>query len=171
MKYLIKSMIAAISAIILLMILVIWVVIPYEVKEANMTPTLHPHDRLIVNKISPRYGLHHEDIVVYQVDHQYRVGRVIGEPGQSVEFQNGQLQLDHTPVAEPYLLKHDSATWSLKSLPGSESDIIPPNRYLVLNDQRRDRQDSRQFGLIEKSNIEGTIAIRYFPFDSIKTYF
>lgn len=137
-----------------------------------MDTTLQPHDRLLVNKIAPRYnGIHHQYIVVYYAEGQYRVGRVIGEPGQSVEFQKGQLYLDHTPVTESYVNQQDQQSWSLKSLPNSESDIIPPNSYLILNDRRDDDVDSRNFGLIRKSTIEGKLWIRYYPFDRITTHF
>lgn len=166
---------ALISALVVLAVLVLFVVIPYEVKHQNMDTTLQPHDRLLVNKIAPRYnGIHHQDIVVYYAEGQYRVGRVIGEPGQSVEFQKGQLYLDHTPVTESYVNQQDQQSWSLKSLkslPNSESDIIPPNSYLILNDRRDDDVDSRNFGLIRKSTIEGKLWIRYYPFDRITTHF
>ncbi|EHT3604530.1 signal peptidase I [Staphylococcus pseudintermedius] len=172
MKFLIKMTFALISALVVLAVLVLFVVISYEVKHQNMDTTLQPHDRLLVNKIAPRYnGIHHQDIVVYYAEGQYRVGRVIGEPGQSVEFQNGQLYLDHTPVTESYVNQQDQRSWSLKSLPNSESDIIPPNSYLILNDRRDDDVDSRNFGLIRKSTIEGKLWIRYYPFDRITTHF
>ncbi|ELD8143502.1 signal peptidase I [Staphylococcus pseudintermedius] len=175
MKFLIKMTFALISALVVLAVLVLFVVIPYEVKHQNMDTTLQPHDRLLVNKIAPRYnGIHHQDIVVYYAEGQYRVGRVIGEPGQSVEFQKGQLYLDHTPVTESYVNQQDQQSWSLKSLkslPNSESDIIPPNSYLILNDRRDDDVDSRNFGLIRKSTIEGKLWIRYYPFDRITTHF
>lgn len=172
LKFLIKMTFAAISAFIILAVIVLFVVIPYEVKNQNMATTLQPHDRVLVNKLAPRFdGIHHQDIVVYQAAGQYRVGRVIGEPGQSVEFQKGQLRLDHSPVSESYVKQQDKETWSLKSLPNSESDIIPPNTYLILNDRRNDGADSREFGLIKKSNIEGNLWIRYYPFDRITTHF
>ncbi|HEC2146725.1 TPA: signal peptidase I [Staphylococcus delphini] len=172
MKFLIKMTFALISALVVLAVLVLFVVIPYEVKHQNMDTTLQPHDRLLVNKLAPRYnGIQHQDIVVYYADGQYRVGRVIGEAGQSVEFQKGQLYLNHTPVTESYVNQQDQRSWSLKSLPNSESDIIPPNTYLILNDRRDDGVDSRKFGLIEKSTIEGKLWIRYYPFDRITTHF
>ncbi|WP_180706947.1 signal peptidase I [Staphylococcus intermedius] len=172
MKFLLKMTFALMSAMVVLAVIVLLVVIPYEVKHQNMDTTLQPHDRLLVNKLAPRFnGIHHQDIVVYRVDQQYRVGRVIGEPGQSVEFQNGDLYLDHTPVKESYVHQQDHKSWSLKSLPNSESDIIPPNTYLILNDQRYDGADSRTFGLIKKSNIEGKLWLRYYPFDRITTHF
>lgn len=172
MKFLIKMTCAAISAFVILAVIVLFVVIPYEVKNQNMATILQPNDRLLVNKLAPRFdGIHHKDIVVYQAADQYRVGRVIGEPGQSVEFQKGQLRLDHSPVSESYVNQQDKETWSLKSLPNSESDIIPPNTYLILNDCRDNGDDSRKLGLIKKSNIEGKLWIRYYPFDKITTHF
>lgn len=172
LKLLVKSMLAVFSAIVVLVILVLWIVIPYEVNDNNMEPTLKPNDRLLINKLAPRFNhIQHEDMIVYQADHQFYVGRVIGAPGQSVEYKKGQLYLDHTPVSESYLQTDDTATWSLNSLPNSESDIIPPNHYLVLNDVRGNKQDSRTFGLIDNAKVEGTIGLRYYPFDRMTTYF
>lgn len=66
-------------------------------------------------------------------------------------------------MTESYVNQQDQQSWSLKSLPNSESDIIPPNSYLILNDRRDDDVDSRNFGLIRKSTIEGKLWIRYYP--------
>ena len=36
-------------------------------------------------------------------------------------------------------------------------------QYLVLNDNRRNTDDSRKFGLIEKDQIKGVISFRLYP--------
>ena len=48
-------------------------------------------------------------------------------------------------------------------------DIIPPNYYFVMGDNRGLSLDSRynQIGLIKKSDIVGTVSIRIFPFSKI----
>ncbi|CAD7360308.1 MULTISPECIES: signal peptidase I [Staphylococcus] len=168
MKFLIRTVFAGLLAWGILALLILFVAIPYQVKTPAMQPTLHPNDRLIVNKIATRFNdIKHADIVVYKNKNQYHIGRVIGKPGQSVVYHNGQLQLDNTPVAEPYLRHHYQASWSLRSLPHAESDIIPPNAYLILNDDRGQQNDSRKIGLINKSDIEGKVFMRYYPFDNI----
>lgn len=172
MRATIRTLIALLLAIGVISFLVLFIVIPYQVEEDNMAPTFQQDDRLILNKLAPRLNiLHHGDVIVYQHEGQYRLGRLIGEPGRSVVFNSGQLELDNRPVEEPYASEKDNQSWSAETLPKTQSDIIPPQSYIVLNDQRQNKEDSRTFGLIRKEDIEGSVLLRYFPFDRLTVNF
>ncbi|MDN5695829.1 MAG: signal peptidase I, partial [Staphylococcus equorum] len=60
---------------------------------------------------------------------------------------------------------------SLRNIQQSEGDIIPPNAYFVLNDNRENKQDSRTTGFIQKEDIIGNVSLRYFPFEKFTVNF
>ncbi|HHK0080224.1 TPA: signal peptidase I, partial [Streptococcus pyogenes] len=43
--------------------------------------------------------------------------------------------------------------------------VIPSGKYLLLNDNRQNKNDSREFGLIDKSQIKGVITFKILPLD------
>lgn len=53
--------------------------------------------------------------------------------------------------------------FSIGTLTDNKQTKIKKGQYLVLNDNRRDTEDSRKFGLIEKDQIKGVISFRVYP--------
>lgn len=51
-----------------------------------------------------------------------------------------------------------------------DSILLGPDQYFVLGDNRISSSDSRLWGPVKKSDIEGRILLRYFPLKSIKFY-
>ena len=48
-------------------------------------------------------------------------------------------------------------------LTGSDTKKISKDSYLILNDNRQDTKDSREFGLISSNQIKGVISFRIAP--------
>jgi len=53
--------------------------------------------------------------------------------------------------------------WSLQTLTDSKTRKIPKDSYLILNDNRQNTRDSREFGLITSKQIQGVISFRISP--------
>ena len=51
----------------------------------------------------------------------------------------------------------------LSELKGTKAGRVPSDTYLVLNDNRGDTEDSREFGYIHKNQIEGVVNLRLYP--------
>ena len=47
-------------------------------------------------------------------------------------------------------------------------ETIPDDYYLVLGDNRANSMDSRDFGLVKKSDIVGKASVRIWPLNKIK---
>lgn len=129
-----------------------------------MVPTLLDGDIMILDKIGCRInGLKRFDIVVIKYNNEKIIKRVIGLPGDYIEYKDNILYVNGKIIKEEY--KRDiTNNFSLKDL-GYEK--IPENKYLVLGDNRGISKDSRIIGLIDKEDIEGYTGIIVLPFKRI----
>ena len=123
-----------------------------------MVPTLLDGDIMILDKIGYRInGLKRFDIVVIKYNNEKIIKRVIGLPGDYIEYKDNILYVNGKEIKEEY--KRDiTNNFSLKDL-GYEK--IP------LGDNRSISKDSRIIGLIDKEDIEGYTGIIVFPFKRI----
>ncbi|UXR70093.1 MULTISPECIES: signal peptidase I [unclassified Staphylococcus] len=169
-------------ALLIVGLLYTFIIRPYNVQGDSMDPTLKDGDRLIVNKIGKTLGhLDNGNVIVFHADESADyVKRIIGKPGDHVEYKNDQLYLNGKKVDEPYLaynLKHktyDEITGPLNSqdLQGSDGKYkIPKDKYLVLGDNREVSKDSRTIGLIDKDQIVGKVSLRFWPVSDFKFNF
>ncbi|MBZ8176116.1 signal peptidase I [Staphylococcus delphini] len=169
-------------ALLIVGLLYAFVIKPYNIKGDSMDPTLKDGERVIVNKIGKTLGhLDNGNVIVFHADetNDY-VKRIIGKPGDHVVYKDDQLYLNGKKVDEPYLdynLKHKTyeqitGSFDSKDLPGSNGqEQIPKDKYLVLGDNREVSKDSRAFGLIDKDQIVGKVAFRFWPLSEFKINF
>jgi signal peptidase I len=138
---------------------------PFYVKGASMEPTFLDHEYLIIDELSYRFRPPERgEIVVfrYPVDpSQFFIKRVIGLPGETVEFSDGQVRIsnhDHPNgivLQEPYL---NGVTTQ-----GEKKITLGPDEYVVLGDNRGESLDSRVFGPVKKELIVGRVWLRGLP--------
>ncbi|MEJ7541876.1 signal peptidase I [Staphylococcus intermedius] len=169
-------------ALLIVGLLYAFVIKPYNIKGDSMDPTLKDGERVIVNKLGKTLGhLDNGNVIVFHADetNDY-VKRIIGKPGDHVVYKDDQLYLNGKKVDEPYLdynLKHKTyeqitGSFDSKDLPGSNGEAqIPKDKYLVLGDNREVSKDSRAFGLIDKDQIVGKVAFRFWPLSEFKINF
>nr|MCR5483032.1 signal peptidase I [Bacilli bacterium] len=93
---------------------------------------------------------------------KYMIKRVIGLPGDKVEFINNKLYINDQEYSESYL-NEDTKTDDF-SITTFGVDKIPDDKYLVLGDNRSDSLDSRKYGFIDKKNITGKVWFKIFHF-------
>lgn len=160
-----KDTIKYIILIIVVLVLALYVVSLQQVVGPSMSPTLTNNDILILDKLSYRFkSIKRGDIVsVYYADTKYLIKRVVGLPGETIEFKDSILYINGEPHKENYL-NGDVKTndFSLNDL---GFDKIPEDMYLVLGDNRGDSLDSRdpKVGLIPKKNVIGQVRLQIWP--------
>ncbi|MEQ6029197.1 signal peptidase I [Staphylococcus saccharolyticus] len=153
----------------------------YTVKGESMHPTFEDKNRVIVNRISKTLNhIESGDVVIFHATKsEDYIKRLIGKPGDTVQYKKDQLYLNGKKVSEPYLdynKKHKAGKYltenfTSKKLKGSNDNMkIPKNKYLVLGDNRENSVDSRyeEVGLIDKDQIVGKVTFRYWPFNQWK---
>ncbi len=156
----------------------------FYIPSESMTPTLKVNDRVLVNKLS--YKLHdvnRGDIIVFEAPDDPAadgvkdlVKRVIGLPGETVEFRDDRAFVEGKPLDESYLpdgakgVTSPSRTeFAGKCEPPADNSkcVVPADSYLVLGDNRTESKDGRVFGPIEESAIVGRVFIRIWPLGDV----
>lgn len=90
------------------------------------------------------------------------IKRVIGVAGDHIEIKDDKVYLNGELLQENYL---DEDTPTNMGTYGLFSDVVVPEGYVfVMGDNREHSTDSRCFGCIPVSKIEGKVWIRFWPF-------
>ncbi|HWK22242.1 MAG TPA: signal peptidase I [Ureibacillus sp.] len=150
---------------------------PIVVDGESMMPTLNDGDRMIVNKIGYKIGGPDRfDIVVFHApEGKDYIKRVIGLPGDTIEYKDDQLYINGKAYDEPYLDKYKSELtegtltqdFTLQELDPS-LDVIPEGYVFVMGDNRRYSKDSRHIGIISEDKIIGTTSVVFWPLNEMR---
>ena len=124
----------------------------WEVQEKELAYPFHPPNR--------------GDVVVFHwpLDPQRElVKRVIGVPGDTVEIRDGVVYVNGSRLQEPYLTPPGTRTDHMD--PDLEEEVSPikEGHYFVLGDNRRQSNDSRDWGLVPQENMVGKVWFVYWP--------
>lgn len=156
----------------------------YEVYGQSMETTLQNGDRLIVQKLSKNwskvwgneYYPQRYEIVVFdrppflsttseEVEHLIK--RVIALPGERVRIENSKVTVFNSEHPDGF--NPDEAQEYAKSItntPGNVDITVSDGEIFVLGDNRTNSQDSRSFGSINASLINGIAKLRFVPVDA-----
>lgn len=159
-----KEILSYVIIIVAIVLFRTFIATPVIVDGDSMLPNLKDNQVMILYKLPKE--LRRFDIVV--VEHKVKdkkenlVKRIIGLPGEDVEYKNNKLYINDKEVEEDFI---DVKTndFNLASLGYLE---IPDNYYFVVGDNRGDSLDSRILGIIPKEEIEGKIIFSLFPFST-----
>lgn len=165
-KEFLKDMLSIIITVVAVILFIVYIGSIQQVVGPSMEPTLKEGDILILNKIGYKvFDVKRFDIVSVKTNtSKYFVKRVIGLPGDKIEYIDNVLHINGKAYKESFLNK-DTITENF-SIIDLGYDEIPEDMYLVLGDNRSNSEDSRnhKIGLIKKEDILGKSSIRIFPF-------
>lgn len=170
----IKEWLPYIVIIIVVILIRTYIVTPVIVRGDSMYSTLKDGEVLLLSKITYRVSnIERFDIVVIKdSDNDLIIKRVIGLPGDKIEYQNGTLYINDEAIEEEYTnyIMEDFDVDSICEITFLECNgIIPDNMYLVLGDNRKVSADSRVKGLIKEEKILGKAVFRLWPLNKIST--
>ena len=185
---------------------------PFYIPSSSMESTLLVGDRLFVTKFSYGYSKHsfpfspaifngrimykspkRGDVVVFKTPVDNRtdyIKRLIGLPGDTIQFIDGELYLNGNQILKTIKLKNYilycgnlkiKVTSFLEKLPGgkiytasyrndysyvnSDKFIVPADHFFFLGDNRDCSKDSRflsEVGYVHKNNLVGKAQILFF---------
>lgn len=154
----------------------------FIVPNASMHPTIQKGDRLLAKKgiyldRDPMRG----EVVVFRNPGERRkifVKRVVGLPGDEIEQRGGRLHLNGEPAAlEPagrdgeeriFRERIEDASYRIHDAEdGGKGDFaavtVPAGHCFVMGDNRDTSRDSRYFGPVPFSSLEGRATVLFWP--------
>lgn len=157
---------------VVLALLLRWQVLePRWIPSGSMLPTLQLQDRILVEKLRPRFdrathqALPLNSIVVFGVPPQLvaagydpdaaLIKRVVGLPGDRLEVRDGQLLRNSNVVNEPWLDEPIDYTMAPVT--------VPEGTLWVMGDNRNASLDSHLWGSLPENLVIGTAVWRYWP--------
>ena len=164
MKEKIKPLLPYIIIIVIVLFIKAFIITPIKVNGESMYPTLEEGDIMILNKTAYYFNNPKRfDIVVVDMPDEYLIKRVIGLPGEHIEYKNNTLYVDGKKVKENF--KHGKTEdFNIKEL---GSDTVPEGSYLVLGDNRENSLDSRELGFMKEEQLLGRTSLIVLPFNRI----
>ena len=215
-KFIIENIKTLFYALIIAILIRSILVQPFYIPSSSMESTLLVGDRLFVTKFSYGFSKHsfpfsppifngrimykspkRGDVVVFKTPVDNRtdyIKRLIGLPGDSVQFIDGELYINGIQVLKTIILKNDilycgnlkinikSFTEKLPegktytasyrndfSYKNSDKFIVPDDYFFFLGDNRDCSKDSRflsEVGYVHKDNLVGKAQILFFSTDS-----
>ena len=215
MKWIIENLKTLFYALIIAVIIRSLLIQPFYIPSSSMEPNLLVGDRLFVTKFSYGYSKHsfpfsppiypnrlffsnpkRGDIIVFKTPADNRtdyIKRLIGLPGDIIQFINGDLYLNNNQVLKTLVKNNDllycgsqkiEVTTFEEKLPNgktylasyrndfsyqnSDKFVVPENHYFFLGDNRDCSKDSRflsEVGYVNKINLVGKAQILFFSSD------
>jgi signal peptidase I len=177
-------------AILLAVVFKTFLVAAFYIPSGSMESTLNVSDRVLVEKVSYRFGdVQNGDVVVFVHDDpglepsgpSNPIARFLSSLGQAIGLVppsdrdfikrvvgvpgdeincDGKLLRNGTPVNEPYL---DPGV----TTEGCKVTTVQPGELYVMGDNRTNSQDSRSFGVIHRSEVVGRAFVRIWPFTHV----
>ncbi|UYZ23126.1 signal peptidase I [Mesobacillus jeotgali] len=151
----------------------------YVVEGESMLPTLEDGNKVVVNKLGyETEDLERFDVIVFHANEEEDyVKRVIGLPGEKVEYREDMLFINGKKVNEPFLKQYREQSpggyftgdFTIEDLTGVER--VPEGKLFVLGDNRLGSWDSRQIGFISEDQVVGKVNLRYWPLEEMDVSF
>jgi signal peptidase I len=134
---------------------------PVKVEGTSMLPGLEDQERIFINKFVYAWEpISRSDIIVFRYPRdpsKSYIKRVIAVGGDHVVIDKGRVYVNGDLLREPYV---PAQFLDFRSYPET---IVPENSYFVLGDHRSMSNDSRDFGVVERSYVSGKAVFIYWP--------
>ena len=140
---------------------------PFQVNGQSMHPNYENGEYVLTNLITLRLKpVGRGDIVVFESPTNKEkdfIKRVIGLPEDEVMIKAGFVFVNGIKLDESEYLAPDIKTYAGGLIKEGEPQIVPPNNYFVLGDNRNFSSDSREWGFVVSQKIIGKSFLVYWP--------
>lgn len=164
-KKIIKNIYPYIIVVVSVILIRTFLITPAIVDGDSMEPNLSNNNIVLLYKLDYTLNeIKRFDVVVIEHNGNKLIKRVVGLPGEHIEYIDNNLYIDGFIVDEDF--NHDD-TYNFK-LETIGYLSIPGDKYFVIGDNRDDSTDSRMIGLIDKENILGSVSFKLLPPGKVK---
>ena len=130
-----------------------------QVDGLSMEPRVHAGEFVLINTLAYRLGaIRRGDVVAFRHDAptpETYIKRVVGLPGERISVRAGIVTVDGRVLDEPYVRFRDR-----RSAPDT---VVPPGAYYVLGDNRAESDDSRDWGVLQATDVQGKALVGIWP--------
>ena len=127
-------------------LLCLFVICPYAVHGNRMFPKLRDGDCAVVLKVG---GFQKGDVVTYRKDGIRYFARIVGTPGDHICISSDGFRVNDIIQTEEIYYQTIAD--------GAVDVIVEDKEVFLLNDYRSDQADSRRFGSVKSSDIDGKV--------------
>ena len=139
---------------------------PYQVNGLSMFPNFENGEYVLTNLITKRFGEFKKgDVIVFHSPTEKNkdfIKRIIATEGDTISLSDGHYILNGKILEEDYLPSNFVTTGGSFLSEGVQVKI-PEGQYFVSGDNRSNSSDSREWGLVTKSEIIGKSFFVYWP--------
>lgn len=151
----------------------IYVIQPFIVEGASMSPNFKHGQYLIIDEISYRFSPPQRgDVVIFHPPSDnitYYIKRVIGLPGETVELRESHIYIYNDEYPNGFRL--NETNYLTKSrITQKGKTILKADEYYLIGDNRDNSLDSRRFGPVNITDIKGKVFVRAFPFSEFNFF-
>lgn len=130
----------------------------------SMEPNFHTKEGLLINRWTYNFGKPARgDAVVLKFpgdpEHKKYIKRIIGLPGERVQVQNGSVYINGTLLEESYI----PSTTKTDSPYRYIDEVIKPDEYFIMGDNRPNSNDSRIWGTAGRRFLIGKSWVKLWP--------
>lgn len=160
-------------SIVFVFVLTQWIIKPIQVNQSSMYPTLKDQELGFSNILLYKlFGFERFDVVIFyapQID-DYLVKRVIGLPGETIEFKDNTLYIDGVAYEENFI-NAEYKQQIIDQFGYFNRDFGPitvgEGEVFLAGDNRMYSVDSRDYGPFQISDIICKDVIIFYPFNEI----
>lgn len=160
---------------------------PFIVSGSSMEPNFQNGQYLIIDELSYRFSDPQRGQIVVLVHHtssdpkldkkEFYIKRIVGLPGETVKIDNGHVIIfnsDHpegVTLTEPYLPNQElSYPHDSNVIGGKKILTLAADQYFMMGDNRLASSDSRDWGILPRSDMVGKVFIRVLPLSVFDVY-
>lgn len=158
-KSLLRETLETVILAVLIFLVIRTLVQNYRIEGQSMEPNFQHGQYLLVNKLAYRLGDYSRgDVIVFHYPNnpsQDYIKRVIGLPGDTIEFRDGVLMVNGLNVAEPY----DQVPIARDI----QAQTVAPGFLYVLGDNRPASSDTRTWGQLSQEFVIGKAWFAIWP--------
>ena len=152
-----------------------FVIVNAVIPSASMEPTIMTGDHIFGNRLAYKFGdPERYDIIIFRYpddETQLFIKRIIGLPGDTVEFRDGEVYINNSdiPIPDEFCSVQDKTNLDMSRTVLTNPFTVPEDCYFVMGDNRLNSRDSRYWDnpFVKREKILGEAAFRYWPLNKI----